>query len=192
MLPRPEDRPAVVAQISVDCLIPCDVALELRKPIAGVGPGLGSVDWTAVPEAPIDEDGHPCSSENDVGANQTVARSDRQVLAEPVAASMEHGAKPGLGTAVCAPVLSHSLGNLLTCWLGVRERHASHRSCGRVQGINHETRPSRSALSVSDLLSEQPIELLLDNPPDLELVATPELVELGLSRELAAAFPQGV
>ena len=68
-LPRADDLVAQRSRHGVGALVYFVVADQLRFPQSGVGPReFGSpVNWTVVPEAPVDENRNPCHGEDNVG-----------------------------------------------------------------------------------------------------------------------------
>lgn len=92
VLPHADDRPAERGESCVRLPVALDVAIELRRPVVGVGLRRSAVDRAAVPEAAIDEDCDTGTREDDVrpGAQGAVnPEIDSEAKATPVELSTD-------------------------------------------------------------------------------------------------------
>lgn len=104
VLPDPHGQPTGRDQEFICLPISLNIAFQLGSPVAGVGLGIGGVVGAAMPKAAVDEDGHACGAEDDVGGSTySVERAGRHTVAEP--SSVEEPPKcqfwPGVPRAVC-------------------------------------------------------------------------------------------
>jgi hypothetical protein len=67
MLPDMDDSPPEIPKLRVLAAISCNILLKLRSPPLGVVFRRRAVVWTAMPKAPIYEDGDPGPRQRDVG-----------------------------------------------------------------------------------------------------------------------------
>lgn len=70
----------------------------------------------AVPEATVNEDGHPAPREDDVGPHPDVAGTHTKILAESVAEAMERTPQSDLGLGVHPADRLHIAAAALTRW----------------------------------------------------------------------------
>lgn len=85
MLPNSQGQPASFCQQLVGFSIARDVACELWLPVIGVGLGVGAVVGATVPEAAVNENGHPCGAKDKVGGpTYSFEGSGRHSVAEPL------------------------------------------------------------------------------------------------------------
>jgi hypothetical protein len=106
VLPDSENLPPCRLKATLLVKVALSVARDLRPPIAGVLSALSpTVLRATMPVAPVDKDSELDSGENDVGPDQTaIVNADRQVDAEPQAASMESPTKRELRSSIPSAV----------------------------------------------------------------------------------------
>lgn len=113
MLPEPEYLPSVILQHGGRSGIALCVPVNLRLPESGVRLGRYEVEWTPMPEAPVDKAGDPPFRERNVDRTTSVA-FDRVLDAEPQAGRVEQTTDRKLRfrvpPSVCLHVAPNSLG----------------------------------------------------------------------------------
>jgi hypothetical protein len=82
VLPHTEHLPSRVVESSVHVAVTFDVALEFPRPEIAVRPRIGGMFWTAMPKAPIEEDGESPSRKCDVYPDRELAAVHEVVLAK--------------------------------------------------------------------------------------------------------------
>jgi hypothetical protein len=87
MLPNPDNDPSIRLQRPVNLFISLTISSELWDPVASIRFGNGSMDGAAMPEAPIDKNRHPDSTEHKVWTNPNAPRSNWKIpaIAKPTA-----------------------------------------------------------------------------------------------------------
>jgi len=73
---------------------------QLRRPIAAIRLWNLTMIWAAVPKASVDEDGQFQTGEDNIWPNAATTKSERQILTESEAASLQLRAKCDLGCGV--------------------------------------------------------------------------------------------
>lgn len=106
VLPDADDSPSGVLERLCVGTISCAVARDLRLPVGGVRAQRTAVLGTAVPEAPVHEDRHASTWEEDVGRYPEVALGTSMHAKAPPA-SMELLSQREFGLGIAAPVASH-------------------------------------------------------------------------------------
>jgi len=94
MLPNAHHLPADRLQLVALRDVTSDVAIQLGTPIVGVGLRRDAVQWTAMPEAAINEYCDPLTGEHDIDANSLLADSYRVIFAKAKADAMQLRAEP--------------------------------------------------------------------------------------------------
>jgi len=84
MLPDMHDSPPEIPKLSVFAAISGNILVELRSPPLGVVFRRRAVVWTAVPEAPIYEDGDARPRQRDVGRPWKGSEVNPVTQTEPV------------------------------------------------------------------------------------------------------------
>lgn len=112
VLPESQDRPPSLAKPLIRVPVSLSVAFDLLAPEVGVRPRPGCMFRTAVPEATVDESGHACASEDDVGPSSD-AGDGGEVDPVPEPAGVEkatHGhLRPRVSTTVAAHAPAHTV-----------------------------------------------------------------------------------
>ena len=67
MFPEPDDCPTFLFKGAANRCVALAVATELRQPVATVTAGVSTVLRTAMPKAPVHENGEPNAAEDEVG-----------------------------------------------------------------------------------------------------------------------------
>lgn len=89
MLPDSDYGPTFSLKHPCVARVAFDVALEFGGPVGRVDSRRGSVNWTAVPEAPVDENGYAPTSEHDVGTNSAGRQIDAKIAPVPESFRMQ-------------------------------------------------------------------------------------------------------
>jgi hypothetical protein len=145
VLPHPEYLPATGRQSGVDRFVARYVPRELWAPVIGVSAWDVAVLGTAMPEAPVDEDGKASPGEDNVGTNKAPRGAEGKIDAEAQAAAMELRAEAQLSAAVSPPVSAHARAHLGASGLRIgqgphRQIQAWHRSRRVLLTDAHSTR----------------------------------------------------
>ena len=75
VFPDPDDLPTSPSQLRIGISVSAPIGLDLLTPEVSIAGGPGCVLGAAVPEASIDEDGHPWSWERNVDAPAFVGQN---------------------------------------------------------------------------------------------------------------------
>lgn len=108
VLPETENGPSALLEALAGVQVPLAVAPHFRIPVALVSGRWHVVGRTAVPEAPIDEDGESDSGESDV-CPPSMVEGQRKVDSIPQAEAVEDPAEFQLGGSVSSTVRAHYL-----------------------------------------------------------------------------------
>lgn len=131
MLPNSHYTPARNVEVLINLDIPGAIPSELGLPIVGVRLRFGAVDWTTMPEAPINKDRETMSWKDDIRPDDQPARIDGEVLPEAQPKSMEFHSESDFGSRVHLAVGSHDRrdgwrGGVRVCAGGNRGASVSH------------------------------------------------------------------
>lgn len=108
MFPQADHAPSVGLQSCVSSSISLHRTTQLRRPIPFVSHGLSSVIRTAMPEAAIDEDGHPTRCEHNIWPDpDATTEIQPEILAISVAQTIQLLTQRNLRLGVRTPVSFH-------------------------------------------------------------------------------------
>lgn len=107
VLPDPDDAPSCGSERVIDGAITLNIPCELGLPVLHVHRGSPTVLRTSMPEATIDEHGHPPSRKDYVRADAAIDRLDGVVNAEAKAPPVQFAAERKLGLGVPTRAAPH-------------------------------------------------------------------------------------
>lgn len=116
VFPGPDDLPTSLSQLRVGISVSAPIGLDLPTPEVCIAGGPGCVLGAAVPEATIDEDGHPSSGEGNVDAPAFVGQ-DWGIHSVTEATRVQRSPDLHLGRRASSPDLLHPTTGFSRRWL---------------------------------------------------------------------------
>jgi hypothetical protein len=127
MFPDSDDLPSSFLEPRVGIAVAALVGLDLLPPKVGVASGPGPMLGAAMPEAAVNEDGHPCGGECNIDAPAFVGQ-DGRVYSVAEASRVQHSPELHLGRRTSSTDFLHPT----TCfWGGRRDRRRIRSSEGQ-------------------------------------------------------------
>lgn len=110
VLPKAQHGPSVRFESARRRYVSTMVCLDFLPPVELVRRWLRAVDRTAVPEASVDEHGHPACRKRNIGSYWPAAgRSDRMIHAKTKTGAVKRRSQRALRSAVSTAIGSHDL-----------------------------------------------------------------------------------